>query len=759
MSVRLSQNHHLHRHQNKSQIESVMFKDNKSTKTSVPKGVEPSSALKNVKETAANQAIGKTSEKLQQAGGKAQKVSHKFTHTQTAMGTATGASGMFMNQQIQPENRAVVNDKLWSDQPTSKILNAGSIAASQILGINRVVKLEVVIEGKTIAHFKHFTLQQSAVKHHHFSLTLAHDSLGNVENYQLEEAQNFLGKRLTVIFKYKDVEGGPERNFVGVITEVGFSQEKGSLGNVVLKGYSPTVLLDAAPHIQSFGGAQAISLNRIADQVIKEAFSSNKFDFRVDAQYGDISYSSQYEETHYNYLARIAEAYGEQFFYDGEVLHFGKLPPQEQPVKLIYGSSVTDVSIKMKAQHVNPSFYGYNSSKNEKLTTGNSNISHASDIAKRAYDISQKTFTTPSLRVAPIKAASFTDIDASQKGTAGSKASDVFITSGTTTVPFLYPGCAADIEMRKNDSNETTYFTKLLITDVSHEVDARGYYTGAFEAIAADSGYIPRPEFESPKAEAQFAKVISNTDPMNQGRVQIQFDWQSGSDTSEFIRVMTPDAGGSDKVSKNRGFMAIPEVGDQVVVNFVHQHPDRPFVMGGMFHGQVGGGGGAGNNIKSLSSRSGNKLELDDGAGSVFLTDQGGANMKFDGAGNATTNTNNDKTVTVGNNNSVNVANDNTLKAGNTSMIDVGGNSVLQMDKSGKVSLTASTEFKIVVGASTIVIDKTGKITINGKEIKVDATQSINLSATNETTVGGKNVKVTGSTEVQINGSKVNINK
>jgi hypothetical protein len=258
------------------------------------------------------------------------------------------------------------------------------------------------------------------------------------------------------------------------------------------------------------------------------------------------------------------------------VLHFGKLPPQEKPVKLTYGSSVNDVKIKMKAQHVNPTFYGYNSSKNEKLTTGNSKISHTSDIAKRAYEISERTFTTPSLRVAPIKAASFMDIDASQKGTAGSKASDVFITSGETTIPFLYPGCIADIEMRKTDTNATAYFTKLMIIEVNHEVDARGYYTGTFEAIASDTGFIPRPEFQLPKAEPQFAKVISNSDPMNQGRVRVQFDWQNGATTTEYIRVMTPDAGSSDKVNKNRGFMAVPEVGDQVIVNFVHQHPDRP---------------------------------------------------------------------------------------------------------------------------------------------------------------------------------------
>lgn len=727
-----------------------MFQDDNTPKMSAPKnGKAP--VNKQLGEMAKTKVVDKSTQKIQKkANGKIQKVTEKLSQAQTYTVAAQNTSEMFMNQVKQPNIPTLVEDKVWSKQPTSKIHNAEAIPTSQILGINRVVKLEIVIEGKEVKHFKHFKLTQSAIKHHEFDLMLAHDTLGNGENHNLEAAQNFLGKRITVVFKYKDIEDGPERSFVGVITEVGFSQEKGSLGNIVLIGSSPTVLLDAAPHIQSFGGAQEISLNSIADQVIKEGLGQNKFDFRVDSLHGNVSYSSQYEETHYNYLARIAEAYGEQFYYDGEVLHFGKLPPQEQPIKLTYGSSVNDVKIKMKAQHVNPTFYGYNSSKNEKLTTGSSKINHTSEIAKRAYEISEKTFQTPSLRVAPIKASSFMDIDASQKGTAGSKASNVFVTLGTTTVPFLHPGCIVDIEMRKSDSNDTSYFTKLMMISLDHEVDARGYYTGSFEAIAADSGYIPRPEFEIPRADSQFAKVISNTDPLNQGRVQVQFDWQNGSDISEFIRVMTPDAGSSDKVSKNRGFMAIPEVGDQVIVNFVHQHPDRPFVMGGMFHGGVGGGGGTGNNIKSLSSRSGNKLELDDGAGSVFLTDQGGANMKFDGAGNATTNANNDKTVTVGNNN--------TVKAGNTSMINVGDASILQMDKTGKVSLTANTEFKIVVGASTIIIDKEGKITINGKEIIIDATDKITASGSNEFNIGSKKTNIAGKTEVKIGGPKVKIN-
>ncbi|WP_410495164.1 type VI secretion system Vgr family protein [Chryseobacterium sp. SNU WT5] len=616
-------------------------------------------------------------------------------------------------------------NNIWGHQPTSKIHNAKGIVENALQGINRVVKLLIVIDGEIIKNFKHFKLTQSAVKHHAFSLMIPHDALGEEESYQLETGQKFLGKRLTVVFRYKDVIDGPERTFVGVITEVGFSQEKGSLGDMIIEGFSPTILLDASPHTQSFGGSQSISLNSIADNVIKQGISKSAYDYRIDAKYGNLDYSAQYEETHYNYLARMAEAYGEQFFYDGEVLHFGQLPPPEKPITLKYGSNINDIKVRMKAQHVQPTFYGYNSSDHKKLTTGASAIDHKSDIAKRAYNISQQTFTTPALRLAPIKASTDMDIGASQKSTAGSKAVDVFVTSGTTTVPFMHPGCIADIEMRKPGKTTTNYFTKLMITEVSHEVDARGYYTGTFESIAADTGFMPRPEFKVPRSEVQVAQVISNSDPKNQGRVQVQFDWQGGPDTTDWIRVMTPDAGGSDKVSKNRGFMSIPEVGDQVMVGFQHQLPDRPFVMGSMFHGKVGGGGGAGNNVKSLSSKSGNKLELHDGEGSVFLTDKGGANMKFDGAGNATTNANNDKIVNVGNNNEKTVTNNNTTNVGCKHTTDVGkGKSILTMGNDGVIDLSGNTSVKIKVSDSSYIEITDCKIMIYSDEIEVNGITS-----------------------------------
>ncbi len=509
--------------------------------------------------------------------------------------------------------------------------NADGISESHHAGINRLVKLSLVIEGKVIKYYKHFTLTQSTRRHHEFSVTLAHDTLGDRQTHTLEEANKFLGKRLTAGISYKDIEASPERTFVGVITDVGFSQEKMSLGNIILTGYSPTILLDGAPHVQSFGGESPVNMGIIANEVIKQGID-NRFDIRVDTNdYSQIIYSSQYDETHYNYLARMAEAYGEQFYYDGEVLHFGKLPPQNKPIKLTYGSSANDIRVHLKAVHTKPQFYGYNSSKNEKLTSGETPVQHVGELAKTAYAHNNSIYKTPALQVAPVKASTHLDVEYSQKSAAGSQAVNVFLLSGATTVPFLHPGCVVDVQMRKPDTNESSYFTRVMITEVSHEIDTIGHYSGQFEGIASDTGFLPKPDFTVPKAEPQIATVISNTDPEGQGRVQVRFDWQTN-DTTHFIRMMSPDAGGTDQVNQNRGYVAIPEVGDQVMVNFVHSHPDRPFVMGGMFHGGVGLGGGVDNRVKSIQTRSGHRIVFTEDE-SIVITDKSGNEIHLDTTG------------------------------------------------------------------------------------------------------------------------------
>ncbi|NIF06663.1 Vgr family protein [Chryseobacterium sp. Tr-659] len=619
--------------------------------------------------------------------------------------------------------------------------NSEKVSENHISGINRVVKLEIVVEGKAINHFKHFRLQQSARKHHDFELVLAHDSLGEVQNHNLEQAQKFLGKRITIIFRYKDAENeSPERTFVGIITKVAFSQEKMSLGNIILKGMSPTILMDAAPHTQSFGGNQGVNTNIIANRIIKETLGTNKFDFRIDTQNKSyISYSAQYNETHYNYLTRIAEAYGEQFYYDGEILHFGKLPPSEKPIMLVYGSNVTDVNVELKAVHTKPEYFGYNSSRHAKMVGTDDRIQHLGELSSKAYELNDTIFTTRSLTPTPINANVFLDVDDSQKSARGSKAVEVFTVSGQTTVPFLYIGCVADLAMRKTDSNETSHFTTLMITEVNHEVNARGYYTGSFEAIAEGTGFMPKPDFEMPKAEPQVATVISNVDPLNQGRIQVRFDWQLN-DTTHFIRMMSPDAGGTDAITQNRGFVAVPEIGDQVMVGFEYHNPDFPFAMGGMFHGQVGLGGGLDNHLKSIQTRSGIKVLMNDAERSVTIKDPSGNTYFMDGQGNINVTAPKNMTFTAGEDMHISVGRNMTTKIGQDSTLHIGNDHTESITK----RYTQTSENKIV----TVKQDQTESTGSKFKSISGEADiqtskGDLKLRGTSLAVFqGGKDVKV-----------------
>ncbi|MET3531233.1 Vgr family protein [Chryseobacterium flavum] len=615
--------------------------------------------------------------------------------------------------------------------------NADRISENHHSGINRLVKLSLVVEGRIIKHYKHFTLKQKASHHHEFSLTLAHDALEDRQNHTLEEANKFLGKRLTAVISYKDIDNSPERNFVGIITKVGFSQEKMSLGNIVLSGHSPTILLDGAPHIQSFGGSQPVNMGIIAADVIRQGIDKERFDVRIDTHdYSQIIYSSQYNETHYNYLARMAEAYGEQFYYDGEVLHFGKLPPQNKPIKLLYGSNADNIRVEIKAVHTKPQYYGYNSSKNEKLTSGETPVNHVGDLARTAYSHNEKIYKTPALQVAPIKASTHLDVEHSQRSSSGSEAVSVFSVSGSTTVPFLHPGCIADIHMRKPDTNETAYFTKVMITEAVHEIDTIGHYTGSFESIAADTGFLPKPEFTIPHAQPQIATVISNADPEGQGRVQVRFDWQMN-DTTHFVRVMSPDAGGTDQITQNRGYVAIPEVGDQVMVNFVHSHPDRPFVMGGMFHGGVGLGGGADNRVKSIQTRSGHRIVFTEDE-SIIITDKSGNEIHLDTTGsninitapetmtlnckNMNINVGENMTTTVGMNKSDSIGLNNTETVGAMKLTSVIGN----------VSTFITGKLTEIIEGDVHSETKKERNEISEKEINITSNASINKHAQQE---------------------------
>ena len=113
--------------------------------------------------------------------------------------------------------------------------------------------------------------------------------------------------------------------------------------------------------------------------------------------------------------------------------------------------------------------------------------------------------------------------------------------------------------------------------------------------------------------------VSSNQDPANQGRVQVHLPWcpdPAGEQYEVWARLATTMAGG------NRGTWMVPEVGDEVLVAFLAGDPDWPYVIGALWNGQDDPPEtmDQDNDIRSITSRSGIKIKMDDTADGVTLT-------------------------------------------------------------------------------------------------------------------------------------------
>ena len=73
-------------------------------------------------------------------------------------------------------------------------------------------------------------------------------------------------------------------------------------------------------------------------------------------------------------------------------------------------------------------------------------------------------------------------------------------------------------------------------------------YQNYFTALPSSIPTLPCPDVPLPVAHTQQAVVVSNEDPKKLGRVQVKMNWQTGPMQTSWIRVLTPDAGTSDKV-------------------------------------------------------------------------------------------------------------------------------------------------------------------------------------------------------------------
>ena len=111
--------------------------------------------------------------------------------------------------------------------------------------------------------------------------------------------------------------------------------------------------------------------------------------------------------------------------------------------------------------------------------------------------------------------------------------------------------------------------------------------------------------------------VTDNKDPDKLGRVKVKIPILNEQETTWWCPLVMLGAG------KNRGWFFIPEIDDEVLVLFEHSDMDRPIVVGALWNGKDKSAdkNPGGNPRRTIKSRAGSKIILDDETNKLIIED------------------------------------------------------------------------------------------------------------------------------------------
>ena len=482
------------------------------------------------------------------------------------------------------------------------------------------VHATVSIDGEN-RNYTRISLVQKFGQHHYFDIEVLCSPLvkENVWHHEREEMIALQGK--TVVIRMKHEFSGDESIFKGIITSIGMDGDKGVSGILHYRGYSTTILLESGRTMDSFTDA---TLGEIVGEVA-EKYGNGISIVNNPAFKSRIPYVQMQEESAYEFLRRLAWQYGEWFYYNGQVLYFGN-PYKEKDENLVY-------DIDMDSMHFSSCVAPFHFSRHDYLSDShmdmfgddseavrgiNTYLANAMKTSEGLYR-SQTTMYSHTATGHPLDIEHFTAVEK------GRKVSSLVWMTGNTKTCRVRIGEPVVVQIPPNMCKRRD-MGRYRIVELTHRIEVSGGYANSFKGIPASMEYIPTEDMRMPVAHAMLAEVTDNADPENLARVQVQFAWQkSRNKTTNWIRVRSLDAGSSETVSKNRGFVFVPEIGDQVMVEFELGDPCRPYVSGSMFHKNNGEGGNADNHIKTIVTRSGHTLEFnddEDGQWGITITDK-----------------------------------------------------------------------------------------------------------------------------------------
>ena len=334
---------------------------------------------------------------------------------------------------------------------------------------------------------------------------------------------------------------------------------------------------------------------------------------------------------------------------------------------------------------------------------------------------------------------------------------------GDSQVRTLAPGHTFTLELHPFDEFNIEYMVLSVWHHGRNNLTNDGSPSEYFNEFSLQPHEVTwRAPLTTPKALVRGPQTALVTGPAGEeiytdehGRIKVQFHWdrlgEFDDKSSCWMRVAQVWAG------NGYGTMFIPRIGMGVVVDFLEGDPDQPLLTGCVYNGvnkppYALPANATRSTIKTLSSKTGggtNELRFEDKKGSeeVFIQAEMNLNINVKAA----------RTESIGASRSTKIAGEDMTKIGDYQSLTVDGDRLVRVKGyslhlvDGDCEFGSKGSFLMLHGDTTTTLAGGSRVDIKSREIAIDASSKISLSA------GGSFITL-GADGVCISGAQVKIN-
>jgi len=353
--------------------------------------------------------------------------------------------------------------------------------------------------------------------------------------------------------------------------------------------------------------------------------------------------------------------------------------------------------------------------------------------------------------------------------------------SANTNLRVVATGATFELADHPRDAENAKYLvvgTHIDIVYSGYEAGRRdSHFSCRFNALRARDVFrsqriTPKPYIGGTQSAVVVGAAGDEIHTDQHGRIKVQFHWdrlgKKDQNSSCWLRVATPLAG------KAWGMIALPRVGQEVVVQFVEGDPDRPIVLGSVYnaeqippyllpdHATV-------STFRSRSSKGGvaanfNELAFEDKLGQEYIRLHAEKDLLELVKHDAHLEVGNDQFRIVGKNLTEEIG-ENAARTIGKSLADTIAENVqttigkdVSVDIGGKQGVNVASDASYAAGASISVESGSGTDVSVGTNLHIKAGANVVIEATGTLTLKGAMVNIEGSGPVSINGAVVKVN-